>query len=124
MAKTDSTHADSRPRLPQRSQQGHNSARARQIVRVLLFFFAVVLVVDALVGERGLLASRRADRQYEEVAASTARQLAENDRLREEKRRLEDDPAAIEEVARRELGLIRPGEKLFIIKDVTAPPAR
>ena len=84
----------------------------------------MVLIVDALVGERGLLASRRADRQYEEVAASTARQLAENDRLREEKRRLEEDPAAIEEVARRELGLIRPGEKLFIIKDVTAPPAR
>ena len=124
MAKTDRTHADSRPRLPQRAQQGHYSARAQQIVRVLLFFFAVVLVVDALVGERGLLASRRADRQYEEVAASTARQLAENDRLRQEKRRLEEDPAAIEEVARRELGLIRPGEKLFIIKDVTAPPAR
>lgn len=83
-----------------------------------------MLIVDALVGERGLLASRRADRQYEEVAASTKRQLAENLRLREEKRRLEEDPAAIEEVARRELGLIRPGEKLFIIKDVTAPPAQ
>lgn len=80
--------------------------------------------MDALVGERGLLASRRADRQHEELAASTRRQLDENERLREEKRRLEEDPAAIEEVARRELGLIRPGEKLFIIKDVTAPPAR
>ena len=47
-----------------------------------------------------------------------ASQKAENARLREEVRRLTEDPAAIEEVARRELGLIRPGEKLFIIKDV------
>ena len=33
--------------------------------------------------------------------------------------RLTEDPAAIEEVARRELGLIRPGEKVFIIKDLS-----
>lgn len=118
MARTDKTHSDSR--LP----SGRHSARVRHIVHVLLCFFAVVLIVDALVGERGLLASRRADRQYQELAAATSRQRAENERLREEKRRLEDDPAAIEEVARRELGFIRPGEKLFIIKDLTAPPAR
>ena len=127
MAKTDRTHGDARPQRAQQAQQaqqGRNSARARQSIHLLLFFLAVVLVVGALVGDRGLLASRRADRQYEEVAASTKRQLAENERLREEKRRLEEDPAAIEEVARRELGLIRPGEKLFIIRDVTAPPPR
>jgi cell division protein FtsB len=34
-------------------------------------------------------------------------------------RRLRDDPAAIEEQARRELGLIKPGEVLFIIKDIS-----
>ena len=38
--------------------------------------------------------------------------------LREEARLLREDPATIEEIARRELGLIRPGEKLFILKDV------
>ena len=118
MSKTDKNHSDSR--LP----SGRRSARVRQVIRVLLCFIAVVLIVEALVGERGLLASRRADRQYQALAAETNRQRAENERLREEKRRLEEDPAAIEEVARRELGLIRPGEKLFIIKDVTAPPAR
>lgn len=90
----------------------------------MLVFVAVALIVDALVGERGLLASRRADRQFDALAATTARQRVENERLRDERRRLEEDPAAIEEVARRELGLIRPGEKLFIIKDVTTPPAR
>ena len=44
----------------------------------------------------------------------------DNARLREEARRLQEDPSAIEDLARRELGLIKPGEKLFILKDV--PP--
>ena len=93
--------------------------RTRRIVRTLLLFIAAVIVVDALVGEQGLFAMLRARRQAEELAATIARQRAENARLREEVRRLTDDPAAIEEVARRELGLIRPGEKVFIIKDLS-----
>ena len=55
-----------------------------------------------------------------QLAAAIARQRAENARLREEARRLREDPRAIEEIARRELGLIKPGEKVFIIKDVPA----
>ena len=92
--------------------------RTRRIVQALLLFIAAVIVVDALVGEQGLFAMLRARRQAEELAATIARQKAENARLREEVKRLNDDPAAIEEVARRELGLIRPGEKVFIIKDL------
>ena len=93
--------------------------RTRRIVQVLLLFIAAVIVVDALVGEQGLFAMLRARRQADELAATIARQRAENARLREEVRRLTEDPAAIEEVARRELGLIRPGEKLFIVKDLS-----
>ena len=93
--------------------------RTRRIVQVLLLFVAAVIVVDALVGEQGLFAMARARRQADELTATIARQKAENARLREEVRRLTEDPAAIEEVARRELGLIRPGEKLFIVKDLS-----
>ena len=49
---------------------------------------------------------------------------AENARLQQEADRLKTDPAALEEAARRELGLIRPGETLVIIKDARpAAPA-
>ena len=92
--------------------------RTRRIVQLLLMFFGAVIVVDALVGDQGLLAMLRARRQHAELAAAIAGQKAENARLREEVRRLTEDPAAIEEVARRELGLIRPGEKVFIIRDL------
>ncbi len=82
-------------------------------------FLASVILVDALVGDRGLLATMRARREYDELAATITRERAENAQLREEARRLREDPSAIEEIARRELGLIKPGEKVFIVKDVT-----
>ena len=90
-------------------------------MRLLLLFIAAVILVDGLVGARGLLATLRARRDYDELSATIARQRAENARLREQVRRLREDPATIEEIARRDLGLIKPGEKVFIIKDV--PPA-
>jgi cell division protein FtsB len=95
--------------------------KTKRIIRALVLFFAAATVVDALVGEQGLFAMLRARRQAGELAATIARQRAENTRLRDEVQRLQNDPAAIEEVARRELGLIRPGEKLFIIKDLPPP---
>jgi cell division protein FtsB len=92
------------------------------MVQALLIFVVVVFVADGLVGDRGLLAMLRARQEYDELAATIARERADNARLREEARRLREDPTAIEEIARRELGLIRPGETVFIVKDI-APPA-
>ena len=109
---------------PKRTTTPKRPDRTRRIVQMLLLFIAAVIVVDALVGEQGLFAMLRARRQAEELAAAIARKRAENARLREEARRLTDDPAAIEEVARRELGLIRPGEKVFIIKDLSPADTR
>ena len=95
--------------------------RGKRVAQLLVVFFAGVIMVDALVGERGLLAMRRATRQYNELSAALARLRAENARLREQARRLQEDPTAIEELARRDLGLIRPGEKVFIVKDLKSP---
>ena len=98
--------------------QGAQGTRNRKLVRWLLLFVASLIVLDGLAGERGLLAMLRARQEYDQLSAAIARQRAENARLREEALRLKEDPAAIEEIARRELGLIRPGEKVFIVKDV------
>ena len=108
-----STHTQSSNRAPQR--------RWGRVVSALLFFVVCVLAVDALVGEQGLVARMRARKQYDRLAFDLARLRSQNSALREEARRLREDPAAIEEIARRELGLISPGEKLFIIKDIPPP---
>lgn len=83
-----------------------------------LLVIGCVVVVDALVGEKGLLAMIEAKRQYQSLEESLADARADNARLREQARRLREDPDAIEDIARGELGLIKPGERLFIITDV------
>ena len=90
----------------------------RRILNVVLGFATVVMLVDALVGEKGLVERMRAGRQYQQQQASLDALKADNARLRESARRLREDPSAIEAAAREELGLIRPGELLFILRDV------
>jgi cell division protein FtsB len=113
----DALNASPRRRMPKPKRP----ARGNRAVYVLLLFVACVLVIDGLVGDSGWLAMLRARQEYNELSATIANQRSDNARLREEVRRLQEDPSAIEEIARRELGLIKPGERVFIIKDI--PPA-
>jgi cell division protein FtsB len=94
------------------------ASRGRRLVRHALVFITLVIVVDAVAGEKGLLALLQARREYAALERSLERARTENADLREMARRLREDPSAIEEQARRELGLIKPGEVLFIIKDI------
>ena len=107
---------------PAPAPKGSLANRGRRIARYVLAFVTAVLVIDAIVGEKGLLALIKARRDFEGVEAALGHARAENARLREEARRLREEPSAIEEIARRELGLIKPGEKLFIIRE--AKPAK
>ena len=91
--------------------------RRGRFTRYLLGFIAAVLLVDAIVGEKGLLSLIKARRDFQFVEQALEQSRGQNAELREEARRLREDPRAVEEVARRELGLIKPGEKLFIVRD-------
>lgn len=106
------------PRPPAAPQRATLASHGRRLVRPILIFVTLVIVVDAIAGEKGLLALLEARREYAVLERSLERARAENAELRETARRLREDPAAIEEAARRELGLIKPGEVLFIVKDV------
>jgi cell division protein FtsB len=86
-----------------------------------LVFLTAILVLNMVFGEKGVLAMIRARKEYNTLSAEVERIKARNAELTEQMRRLKEDPVTIEDLARRELGFIRPGEKLFIISDV--PPA-
>jgi len=101
---------------------GRTSAVRRRTVHFLLVFATIVLVVDALVGEKGFLETLKVRRQHRELQASVELVRQDNARLRDKVRRLNDDPAEIELVAREELGLIKPGEMLFIVRDARPAP--
>lgn len=110
-------------RSPKRSLE-QRASRSKRFVRWAVVLVSLVIIIDAIVGDRGLLAMLRAREQYEANQTALEQQRAENERMREEVSRLTDDPAAIEELARGELGLMRPGEKVFIIKDLKPPSGR
>ncbi len=96
--------------------------RGRRLFRAGLIVVTIVVMVDAIVGEKGLVALMRA----RDVEAAHRHDLEtvrlDNQRTLEQARRYREDPATLEELARRDLGFIKPGEKLFIIRDL--PPAQ
>jgi cell division protein FtsB len=90
----------------------------RRVIESVLIVIGCVVLADALLGERGLVAMRRANQDF--VAAEERLNAARRKYfdLTEKVRRLRDDPAAIEDAARRDLGLIKPGEKVFTINEL------
>ena len=64
-----------------------------------------------------MLATIKAKRQYETLQRELNALRSENQHLKGRMQRLKNDPTAIEEEARQNLGLIRPGETLVIVKD-------
>ena len=106
------------PLRRKRVQPAQISVFRRKPFQILLIFVTAVLLIDALVGDRGVVERLRAGREYHNVAVSLDALRDENARLRESARRLKEDPSTIESLAREELGLVRPGELLFIVKDV------
>jgi cell division protein FtsB len=89
----------------------------RKALDFLLLFVVVVLVVDALVGDKGLMDTVRARQRSTELQGAVERLRSENAELRERAKKLDKDASTIESLAREELGLIRPGELLFILKN-------
>lgn len=98
--------------------------RRRRILAYVLLAGSFALMVNALVGENGYLASLRARREYGETADTVARLKRENQQYLEQVRLMKSDPVALEEAARRVLGFIRPGETVVIVRDASpTPPA-
>ena len=77
-------------------------------------------MVNALIGEKGYLANLQAQQAFQDVSESLRHLKAENARLTEEAERLQTDPRTLEDAAREQLGLIKPGETLITLRDRAA----
>ena len=84
----------------------------------VVLFAASTLLVNGLIGERGLMETVRARRAFAAAAEDLSRLRQQNAALRERVRRLRNDASAIEAVARGELGLMRDGEIVVTIRDL------
>src|SRR5674476_1119841 len=88
--------------------------RRRSVITYVLLFFALALVLDGVAGERGWITNRRDRRQLEQAQHEVQQMLIGSASLGEGARRLKGGHrATIEDLARRKLGFIKPGEKMF-----------
>jgi cell division protein FtsB len=106
------------------AQTPGTTPRGRRLLRFGLVVVTAVVLVDAIAGEKGLFVLMRARDERRALEAAVQAIRVENQRLLEQARRYREDPATIEELARKDLGMIKPGEKLFIIRDLPPTPAR
>ncbi len=74
---------------------------------------AGALLLLALLGDNGVLALWRLRAEVAALQRDVQALEAENDRLRQAIAELRDDPAVLERIAREELGLVRPGERVL-----------
>ena len=96
--------------------------RRRRIVEAVVLAMGLLMLLDSLIGERGVLAMKRARVIHARQQEALDAERRETERLQEEVRRLTDDPKAIEDAARRDLGMMKPGEKVFMLRDLKADP--
>jgi cell division protein FtsB len=91
------------------------AGRVRRLLRPALALVTLVLVADALVGENGWFERHREQVRLQQTSDELARVQQENADLTVRARRLDTgDPAVIEDLARRNLEMLKPGEVLFI----------
>jgi cell division protein FtsB len=94
----------------------------RRRTRLAVLFVASLLLVNALVGERSVLGLARADQERAILEQEIQLLRRENARLREQARLLREDPDAIGTVARHDLGLVGPGERVVLVESSPRGP--
>jgi len=85
-----------------------------------LITWAVLMVAllawgSTLFGQKGLAKLLALEIQRRALRAEVTRLQGERKALEDEVRRIREDPLYLERLARRELGMVKPGEILFII---------
>ena len=103
------------PPLPRRTPA------PRRTERYVLLLVTMLLVANAVIGERGLVALLRANQAQARLQQVIDTLRDDNSRLHRYVEALTDEPRFIADLARRELGMIRPGEQLFIVRTTTVP---
>ena len=94
----------------------------RSHANLLLAAGVAFLLISDVFGTHGVLAMRRSQQQAAEIQKQINQLNQENEQLAKRVKELKSDPAAVERIAREEMGLARPGEYIFkVAPDPSAP---
>jgi cell division protein FtsB len=83
--------------------------------RFLLLIFVLVLILGffTFFGDNGILHLLRLQKELNRMKERNTQIEEENRKLKEEVRRLQDEKRYIEEIARKELGMVKEGEIIY-----------
>jgi cell division protein FtsL len=85
--------------------------KKRFLLLILLLF--LILGIFTFFGDKGILHLLRLQKELDRVKEVNAKIEDENRKLKEEVRCLQDEKRYIEEIARKELGLVKEGEIIY-----------
>ncbi len=89
--------------------------------RLILILAIAALLIHDVFGAHGLLALRRTQREMARLRTNISQLDKENRDLADQVKALKTDPRVIERIAREEMGLAKPGEKVFKLPPPPAP---
>lgn len=80
---------------------------------LLVLFLFLILGFFTFFGDKGILHLLRLQKELARIKEMNSKIEGENRKLREEVRRLQHEKRYIEEIARRELGMVKEGEIIY-----------
>ncbi|MBP1697114.1 MAG: divIC [Deltaproteobacteria bacterium] len=87
--------------------------------RILILIVISLLILGSLTffGEKGIFNLLRLRKEVVRIKEKNSQLEGENQRLKEEIKRLQSDRRYIEEIARKELGMVKEGEIIYQFED-------
>lgn len=96
-----------------------NSEKFRLLEKILagvIIFLICALVAQGVTGKNGFITYMELKRNHKNMGRQIEEIKADNERLSNEIRALRNDPGTLEGIAREELGMIKPGEILYQVR--------
>ena len=85
----------------------------RKYLLLLVIFLFLFFGFFTFFGDKGILHLLRLQREMARIKAQNVKIEEENQKLKEEVKRLQSEKRYIEEIARKELGMVKEGEILY-----------
>jgi cell division protein FtsB len=89
---------------------------------MIVAIIGIPIVSYALFSSRGLFARVSLEWERRSLAGKITAARAEQDSLKSQILRLEQDSLLIEKIAREKYGMMKPGEKIFIVDESSTTP--
>src|ERR1700687_4212977 len=115
--KSTAIRKNARRKKERRAETLHRAMRYGLVALLMLVF------MNGIFGQNGYLALRRAHADVEKLRKEISQLNEPNHQLSGDVRALTTDPAAVERVAREDVGLGRPGELVCRLPEAAQPPA-